>query len=149
VTQSYRPRPLNIATLMICFVFLAIRISGVHTHHAPVPHADDLTATHATLLQVELGLFHVNAAQVRDHNQDVCTKPVEHVDLKLDDCLHVPVKLAKLTQVQIALVAQVMLRQFAPLPAPSAMPRYNQARAGPQRPRLRPPSCGPPNSFIV
>jgi hypothetical protein len=148
VTQSYRPRPRNFATLFLCLVFLAIRISGVHTHHSVTPHAGDLTATHATLLRVELGLFHVDAAQAREHNQDVCTKPVEHVDLKLDECLHVLAKLSKLTQVQIAVVAQVMLWQFAHT-APSAIPRYSQARAGPQGSRLRPPSCGPPSTFIV
>jgi hypothetical protein len=151
VKISNRPRQFNLATLLICFAFLAIRISGVHAHRfVALPAADETTIVQVIFSHVELGLFHLDTAQSDDHDHyhDASTKTAEHADLKLDEWPDAFVKLSPLSQAQVSILAQVMLWQIEPSP-PSAIPRHGPPRAGPQRPRLRPPSCGPPSTFSV
>lgn len=151
--QRHRSPSLSWATLLVCFVFLAIRISGVHSHqHILVTHAN-AEIVGAEILDtdfhhIEVGLFHHDHSDLPDHHDESepCLGSLVHQDVKIDALLDG--KTSKLSQQQLSVVATVLLWHLIPAP-PSVVPRYRTPTGGPHRPRLRPPSCGPPEFFIA
>jgi ABC-type Zn2+ transport system substrate-binding protein/surface adhesin len=147
VTKSDLQRWRNVATVCLCFVFLAIRISGVHAHQSfALSGAEGLTASH-----VEIGFFHFDSGALdHDHHHhdnddhhaddDAWSDASEHTDLKLDVWADAS-PLSKLGHAQI--LATTVLWQIAPISA-NAISRDDASSALKARPRLRPPSCGPP-----
>ena len=153
--QRLRLRSPSWANLLICFVFLAIRISAVHAHqHILVPHANAEIVGAETLAtdlhHIEVGLFHLDHSDLPDqHDQsEPSLANLAHQDVKTDGLLDGFGKNSKLSQQQLSFVATVLLWHLIPEPA-SVIPRYRAPTGGPQRPRLRPPSCGPPELFIA
>ena len=155
-SQHQNPRQLTWAIFLICFVFLTIRIGGVHAHqHILVEHANTGVAGAETLgtsfsHHIEVGLFHQDHSDLHDHHGD--SEPnletVVHHDIKVDALSDAFGKTLKLSQQQFSAMATVLLWQLMPAP-PSVIPRYRAPTGGPQTPRLRPPSCGPPKFFIA
>ena len=143
------------AIFLICFVFLAMRVSGVHSHqHILVTHAN-AEIVGAEILDtdfhdIEVGLFHHDHSDLADHHDE--SEPrlasLVHLDVKTDAVFAGFGKTSKLSQQQLSFVATVLLWHLIPEP-PSVIPRYRAPTGGPQRPRLRPPSCGPPEFFIA
>ena len=160
-SHRQRPRQLNWAIFLICFVFLAIRISGVHVHqHILVAHSNagmadaktpDLASSH-----IELGLFHQHYSDLHEHYSDLHShhgdkhtlETVVHQDIKADALFDAFGKTSKLSQQQFSVIATALLWQLMPAP-PSVIPRYRAPTGAPQTQRLRPPSCGPPKFFIA
>ena len=153
-SHRQRPRQLTWAIFLICFVFLAIRISGVHSHqHIVLGHANTaITGTetlHVDAPHIEVGMFHQDHSDLHDHHGDKHTlETVVHKDIKVDALFDAFGKTLKLSQQQFSAMATVLLWQLMPAP-PSVIPRYRAPTGGPQTPRLRPPSCGPPKFFIA
>ena len=155
--SSYRrqPRQLTWAIFLICFVFLAIRISGVHSHqHIVLTHADAAIVGADTLEvdfpHIEVGLFHQDHSDLHDHHGDSepSLETVVHEDVKVDAIFDAFGKTSKPSQQQFSVIATVLLLQLIPAP-PAVIPRYRAPTGGPQKPRLRPPSCGPPLFLIT
>ena len=140
------------AIFLICFVFLAIRISGVHSHqHIVLAQATVGGETLAMELpHIEVGLLHQDHSDLHDHHGDSepTLETVVHQDVKIDALFDAFGKTSKQNQQQFFIIATVLLWQLIPAP-PSAIPRYSAPTGGPQKPRLRPPSCGPPEFFFA
>lgn len=143
------------AIFLICFVFLAIRIGGVHSHHEILLGHENAAVVgaetrHADAPHIEVGMFHQDHLDLHDHHGD--SEPtlatVVHQDVKVDAVFDAFGKTSKQSQQQIFIMATVLLWQLMPAP-PSVIPRYRAPTGGPPKPRLRPPSCGPPESFIA
>ena len=155
--SSYRrqPRQLTWAIFLICFVFLAIRISGVHSHqHIVLTHANAATVGADTLEvdfpHIEVGLFHQDHSDLHDHHGDSepALETLVHHDVQVDAMFDTFGKTSKQSQQQFSIISTVLLLQLMPEP-PSVIPRDRAPTGGPQKPRLRPPSCGPPEFFIA
>ncbi len=151
--QRHKHRHFNWAIILICLAFLAIRISGVHAHHHHLLTPADSRIGDATMLDsgfyhIEVGLFHHDYPDLSDHHDE--SEPslavLVHLDVKIDALFDG--KTSKLNQQQLSMVATVLLWHLMPAP-PSVLPRYRAPTGGPQKPRLRPPSCGPPEFFIA
>lgn len=151
--HRHKHRHFNWAIILICLAFLAIRISGVHAHHHHWLTPADAKIGAATMLDsdfhhIEVGLFHQDHSDSADHHDE--SEPsfasLVHQDVKIDALLDC--KTSKLNQQQLSVVATVLLWHLIPAPR-SVIPRYRACTSGPHRPRLRPPSCGPPELFIA
>ena len=151
--QRLQPRSLSWANLLICFVFLAIRISGVHSHIL-VTHANaEIVGTEippTDFHHIKVGLFHHDHSGLPDHHDksEPGSTALVHQDVKIDGLLDGFGKTSKLSQQQLSFVATVPLWHLIAEP-PRVIPRYRAPTGGPQTPRLRPPSCGPPKFFIA
>ena len=144
--QRHQHRHFNWAIILICLAFLAIRISGIHAHHHHLLTPADSRIGAATLLDsdfhhIEVGLFH------HDESEPSLASLVHH-DVKIDALFNGFGKNSKLSHQQLSVVATVLLWHLIPAP-PSGIPRYRAPTSGPHRPRLRPPSCGPPEFLIA
>ena len=153
--QRHKHRHFNWAIILICLAFLAIRISGVHAHHHHLLTPADSRIGAATMLDtdfhhIEVALFHHDHSDLVDHYDE--SEPglasLVHQDVKIDALFDGFGKNSKLSQQQLSVVATVLLWHLMPAP-PSVIPRDRALTGGPQRPRLRPPSCGPPAFFIA
>ena len=147
-----QPRQLTWAIFLICFVFLAIRISGVHSHqHIVLAQASVGSQTHAVELpHIEVGLFHQDHSDLHDHHGDSepSLETVVHEDVKADAIFDAFGKTTKLSQQHLAIMARVWFWQLRSAP-PNVIPRFRSPSGAPHRPRLRPPSCGPPEFLIA
>ena len=154
-SQRHQHRHFKWAIIFICLAFLAIRISGVHAHqHILMTHADaavvGVETLHADSPHIEVGMLHQDHSELHDHHGDseLSLEIVVHEDVKVDALFDAFGKTSKLSQQQFSIFATVLLWQLMPAP-PSVIPRYRAPTGGPQKARLRPPSCGPPAFFIA
>ena len=151
-SRRQKPRQLTWAIFLICFVFLAIRISGVHSHqHVVLVQASVGGQTHEVKLpHIEFGMFHQDHLDLHDHhgNSEPALETLVHHDVQVDAMFDTFGKTSKQSQQQFSIISTVLLLQLMPEP-PSVIPRDRAPTGGPQKPRLRPPSCGPPDFFIA
>ncbi len=145
------------AIYLICFVLLAIRVSGAHTHqHVGLAHSGSVAASmeihDADGHDSEPALFHADHADLHHHHSDSGASSddlLAHQDfVELDTLTDVFGKTSKLSHEPSYVLAIMLLWQLMPAP-PNVIPGFIARVNGPQRPRLRPPSCGPPKFIIA
>jgi hypothetical protein len=135
----------HLRILMICMVFLAVQISGAHAHHH-VWVSPELSAQHAA--HAEAWEFHQGDANAHEHlaNADGLDERT-HADVERHVWTDGLGKNTKFNPLHLMALAEWLWQ-------PSAAPldlktRQRTPLLGPQPQHLRPPSCGPPNTFIA
>ena len=150
------PRQFAWAIYLICFVLLAIRISGVHTHqHIELAHSGGAAAFseihNGDGHQSKTVLLHADHADLHDHHGDSVvdlSDVVHQYFVEIDTLTDVFGKTSKLSHEPSYVLALMLLWQLLPAPL-NVIPSFIACVDRPQAPRLRPPSCGPPKFFIA